>query len=44
MLVGQLDSWYRSRDEYICLWLQCFDPYLGHRQAYRMNLGSVVHV
>jgi hypothetical protein len=30
--------------KYIWLWLQCFDPYLGHRQAYIMNLEGVVHV
>jgi hypothetical protein len=27
--------------KYIWLWLQCFDPYLGHRQVYIMNLESV---
>jgi hypothetical protein len=27
--------------KYIWLWLQCFDPYLGHRQAYIMNLESI---
>jgi hypothetical protein len=32
-----------TKYEYIRLWLQCFDPYLGHRQAYIMNLKSVVH-
>jgi hypothetical protein len=25
------------------VWLQCFDPYLGHRQAYIMNWESAVH-
>jgi hypothetical protein len=29
---------------YLFIWLQCFDPYLGHRQAYIMNLKSVVQV
>jgi hypothetical protein len=29
---------------YIWLWLQCFDPYPGHRQAYIMNLESVVNI
>jgi hypothetical protein len=29
---------------YIWLWLQCFDPYLDHRQAYVINIESVVHV
>jgi hypothetical protein len=33
-----------TKYKYIWLWLQCFDPYLGHRQAYIMNLESVVHV
>jgi hypothetical protein len=33
-----------TKFKYIWLWLQCFDPYLGHRQAYIMNLESVVHV
>jgi hypothetical protein len=33
-----------TKYKYIWLWLQCFDPYLGHRQAYVMNLKSVVHV
>jgi hypothetical protein len=33
-----------TKHKYILLWLQCFDPYLGHRQAYIMNLESVVHV
>jgi hypothetical protein len=28
----------------VWLCLQCFYPYLGHRQAYIMNLGSLVHV
>jgi hypothetical protein len=32
-----------TKYEYIWLWLKCFDPYLGHRQAYIMNLESVVH-
>jgi hypothetical protein len=26
-----------TKYKYIWLWLQCFDPYLGHRQAYIMN-------
>jgi hypothetical protein len=30
--------------KYIWLWLQCFNPYLGHRQAYTINLESVVHI
>jgi hypothetical protein len=29
--------------KYIWLRLQCFDPYLGHLQAYIINLESVVH-
>jgi hypothetical protein len=33
-----------TKYKYIWLWLQCFDPYLCHRQAYKMNLESVVHV
>jgi hypothetical protein len=33
-----------AKYKYVWLWLQCFDPYLGHRQAYVMNLESVVHV
>jgi hypothetical protein len=33
-----------TKYKYIWLWLQCFDPYLGHHQAYIMNLESVVHV
>jgi hypothetical protein len=33
-----------TKYKYIWLRLQCFDPYLGHRQAYIMNLESVVHV
>jgi hypothetical protein len=33
-----------TKYKYIWLWLQCFDPYLGHRQVYIMNLESVVHV
>jgi hypothetical protein len=33
-----------TKCKYIWLWLQCFDPYLGHRQAYIMNLESIEHV
>jgi hypothetical protein len=33
-----------TKYKYIWLWLQCFDPYLGHRQAYIINLESEVHV
>jgi hypothetical protein len=33
-----------TKYKYIWLWLQCFNPNLGHRQAYIMNLESVVHV
>jgi hypothetical protein len=33
-----------TKCKHIWLWLQSFDPYLGHRQAYIMNLESVVHV
>jgi hypothetical protein len=33
-----------TKYKYIWLWLQCFDPYLGHHQAYIMNLESIVHV
>jgi hypothetical protein len=33
-----------TKYKYIWLWLRCSDPYLGHRQAYIMNLESVVHV
>jgi hypothetical protein len=31
-----------TKYKYIWVWLQCFDPYLGHRQAYIMNLESDV--
>jgi hypothetical protein len=27
-----------AKYKYIWLWLQCFDPYLGHRQAYIVNI------
>jgi hypothetical protein len=33
-----------TKYKYIWLWLQCFDPYVGHRQAYTTNLESGVHV
>jgi hypothetical protein len=33
-----------TKYKYIWLWLQSFDTYLGHRQAYIMNLEGVVHV
>jgi hypothetical protein len=33
-----------TKYKYIWLRVQCFDPYLGHRQTYIMNLESVVHV
>jgi hypothetical protein len=33
-----------TKYKYIWLWLQCFDPYLGHHQAYIMNLESAVHL
>jgi hypothetical protein len=33
-----------TKYKYIWRWLQCFDPYLGHRQVYIMNLESVLHV
>jgi hypothetical protein len=29
-----------TKYKYIWLWLQCFDPYMGHRQAYIMNVSS----
>jgi hypothetical protein len=31
-----------AKYKHICFRLQCFDPYLGHHQAYIMNLESVV--
>jgi hypothetical protein len=40
-VAGSVD---RANTVFIWLCLQCFDPYLGHRQAYIMNLESVVHV
>jgi hypothetical protein len=33
-----------TKYKYIWFGLQCFDPYLGHRQDYIINLESVVHV
>jgi hypothetical protein len=33
-----------TKCKYIWHWLQCFNTYLGHRQAYIMNLENVVHV
>jgi hypothetical protein len=31
-----------TKYKYIWLWLRCFDPYLGHRQGYIINLVGVV--
>jgi hypothetical protein len=31
-----------TKYKYIWLWLQCFDPYVGHHQARIMNLEIVV--
>jgi hypothetical protein len=30
--------------KYIWLWGQYFDPYLGHRRAYIINLESVLYI
>jgi hypothetical protein len=37
------DIGFETHDVCLAL-LQCFDPYLGHRQAYITNLESVVHI
>jgi hypothetical protein len=32
-----------TKYKYIWLWLQCFDPYLGHGQVYIIKLEGAVH-